>query len=213
MDWTQAFSTLAALILSVRLLRTLRRVWKFTGTPLERRPVWWPGDNASWRGATRVVPLAIAFVWFLALVVTLGPLVPEQPKDTFGFVRPAWFSLPVAVVGVAVWPGRLGLSIHSEAATQQGLGSHARLRLRLAGSARGSAVVLPQKPRSKPEGSGLARDTVRLATSIRASSGPQMTRVSFGSRRAATMCARVPMFTSKRLDRTATRSSTTRWCG
>jgi len=67
---------------------------------LSRPPTWWFGG----RGFLRTLPLSIGYVWFLSAVLLLGPFVPEQPRDGFGFIRPAWFSLPLSVVGLLGLP-------------------------------------------------------------------------------------------------------------
>jgi len=72
---------------------------------LSRAPTWWP-DAIGWRGFLRTVPLSIGYMWLLSAALVFGPFVPEQPRDGFGFIRPAWFSLPlsaVAVLGLPTW--------------------------------------------------------------------------------------------------------------
>jgi len=94
---------------SVYYTMLLRKVWWHKTTSLDHRPAWWPAwwlDEQSWRGFVRTIPTSCAFCWILAAVVIVGPFVPVQPRDWFGFIRPAWFSLPGAVspfVAISLW--------------------------------------------------------------------------------------------------------------
>jgi hypothetical protein len=86
--------------------RAIARLWRHRTNALDRRPSWWPGDERSWRGWLRTLPSATAFLAILFVGIALGPLVPEQPPDAFGFVRPAWYSLPLAaapVIATLLW--------------------------------------------------------------------------------------------------------------
>ena len=52
------------------------------------------------------MPSAALFLVLLLAAIVLAPFVEEQPPDSFGFVRPAWFSLPVAIapfIVVSLW--------------------------------------------------------------------------------------------------------------
>lgn len=89
---------LAAVVLTVVGTWGVRRLWRHDVPYFDDRQPWWPGGNESWRAWLRTVPLASALFVFLVLVAVFGPLVPEQPKDGLGFVRPIWFVGPIAAV-------------------------------------------------------------------------------------------------------------------
>jgi hypothetical protein len=94
------------LLLSAYAWTLLPRLWRHENTALDHRPAWWPGGLVSWRGFVRTLPLAVLFCWLLTLFIVLGPFIPEQPRDAFGFIRPAWYSLPLAIaplVAIPLW--------------------------------------------------------------------------------------------------------------
>src|SRR6266566_4967738 len=74
----------------------LRRIWRHQSTFWDRPQSWWPYGREAWPRFVRLIPLAIAFCWFEIVGIVVGTLLPLSPKDAFGFVRPLWFSLPVA---------------------------------------------------------------------------------------------------------------------
>jgi len=96
----------ACVVLSAYAALQLSRLWRHETTALDHRLASWPGDEMSWRGFVRTLPSIFGFFWLLTLAIVVGPPVPEQPSDSFGFVRPAWYSLPVAALpfaAIATW--------------------------------------------------------------------------------------------------------------
>jgi len=78
--------------------------WRPERGRLSRVPTWWPDAVVGWRGLLRTLPLSIGYLWLLSATVLLGPFVPEQPRDAFGFIRPAWYSLPLSVAALLAIP-------------------------------------------------------------------------------------------------------------
>lgn len=74
----------------------LGRLWRHQSAFLDRPQSWWPYGRESWPRFVRLIPLAIAFCWLMIIALVLGTLLPAADEDAFGFVRPLWFSLPVA---------------------------------------------------------------------------------------------------------------------
>jgi hypothetical protein len=84
----------------------IRGLWRHRTTALDRRPSWWPGNQTSWDGFVRTLPSIFGFLVILIALALVGPLVPEQDRDSFGFVRPALYSLAVAAlpfVAILLW--------------------------------------------------------------------------------------------------------------
>ncbi len=89
-------------MLALYALRQLPRVWKHETGFFDKRPPWWPWDDALWRAYARAIPLGVVAGWLLLIAFAVGSVIPKHPKDEFGLVVPLWYAVPLMAVVVVL---------------------------------------------------------------------------------------------------------------
>jgi hypothetical protein len=97
MDWRYVAVVPFAAAVLYATVKELPRLWRHQNPVWDHKPASWPWSETTWHRFVRTWPTGLAFGCLLLFVIVSAPLIPEQPRDSFGFVRPAWYSLPLAV--------------------------------------------------------------------------------------------------------------------
>jgi hypothetical protein len=86
-----------ALVLWVTV-RHLPRLWRNETPYWDHAPSGWPWGERAWVGFVRGLPTTMAAGCLLVLAMVLGIFIPEHPRDALGFVRPWWYTFPLAAL-------------------------------------------------------------------------------------------------------------------